>query len=163
MASVQDIKNQVTTRLKEITAEIAALEKERTQLAKVSDTLSGAPVASARNGRRRTTRRRRATSTRAASASAAPATSTSRGRATRSTSATGTRRRATRRRSASAGGGRADQTVQIIGRRPGITVKEIAAELGIKPNYLYRVLPALEKEGKVTKRGTGYVPAGSSS
>jgi hypothetical protein len=28
--------------------------------------------------------------------------------------------------------------------------------MGIKQNYLYRVLPALEKDKKVTKRGKGW-------
>lgn len=152
MASVQDIKNQVTTRLKEIAAEVAALEQERSALTKVVDTLDGTSSATptARDGRRRATRRR-ATSARASSTRASGAASAG---------GTTSRRRSTSRRAASSSsGGRADQTVQIIARRPGITVKEIAGELGIKPNYLYRVLPALEKEGKVTKQGTGYVPA----
>jgi DNA-binding IscR family transcriptional regulator len=29
----------------------------------------------------------------------------------------------------------------------------------IKPNYLYRVMPSLEKEGKVKKRRGGWHPA----
>ena len=33
--------------------------------------------------------------------------------------------------------------------------------MGIKQNYLYRVLPALQKEGKVAKRGRGWHPKGS--
>lgn len=142
MASVQDIKNQVTARLKEISAEIATLEKERTALAKVVDTLDDS--SSPARGGRRTGGRSSAARRRAASAGA----SSARGR-----------RSSTRRRTSSGSGGRAEETVQIIGRRPGITVKEIAAEMGIKPNYLYRVLPALEQQGKVTKQGTGYVPA----
>jgi hypothetical protein len=30
--------------------------------------------------------------------------------------------------------------------------------MGIKQNYLYRVLPGLEKDGKVVKRGHGWHP-----
>ena len=32
--------------------------------------------------------------------------------------------------------------------------------MGIKQNYLYRVLPILEEEGKVTKQGRGWHPKG---
>jgi hypothetical protein len=31
----------------------------------------------------------------------------------------------------------------------------------IGPTYLYRVMPALEREGKVRKVGKGYVPGAS--
>jgi DNA-binding HxlR family transcriptional regulator len=36
--------------------------------------------------------------------------------------------------------------------QPGITIPELAAKMGIVTTYLYRVLPALEKEGKVRRR-----------
>jgi DNA-binding IscR family transcriptional regulator len=32
-------------------------------------------------------------------------------------------------------------------------------EMGITPNYLYRVLPELAKDGKVKKSGKGWAPA----
>lgn len=38
---------------------------------------------------------------------------------------------------------------------PGIKIPELAAQMGIKQNYLYRVLPGLEKEGKVKKQKDG--------
>jgi DNA-binding IscR family transcriptional regulator len=44
---------------------------------------------------------------------------------------------------------------------PGITIGELAKKMGITPNYLYRVMPALQKEGKVRKRDKGWYPAGS--
>jgi hypothetical protein len=34
----------------------------------------------------------------------------------------------------------------------------MATSMGIKQNYLYRVLPALQKDGKVKKSGKGWVP-----
>ena len=43
--------------------------------------------------------------------------------------------------------------------RPGITIPELADAMGIKANYLYRVLPALESGGKVKKRDKGWHPA----
>jgi hypothetical protein len=63
----------------------------------------------------------------------------------------GTRRR--RRR----GSTRADQAVKIIGQNPGIGVSELGKQMKLKaPNYLYRVLPELEKEGRIKKDGRGY-------
>ena len=44
----------------------------------------------------------------------------------------------------------------------GITLQGVADKLGIKPNYLYRVLPPLEAEGKIKKLSTGeYVGTGA--
>jgi hypothetical protein len=43
--------------------------------------------------------------------------------------------------------------------RLGITISELADSMGIKANYLYRVLPALEADGKVKKRKKGWHPA----
>jgi len=68
----------------------------------------------------------------------------------------GTRRRRRRR----GGGTRADQAVKIIGENPGIGVSELGRKMNLKaPNYLYRVLPDLEKEGRIRKEGRGYHPA----
>jgi hypothetical protein len=56
------------------------------------------------------------------------------------------------------GGTRADQAVKIVQANPGITASEMARQMKIKPNYLYRVLGDLQKEGKVSKRGRKYHP-----
>jgi DNA-binding MarR family transcriptional regulator len=50
--------------------------------------------------------------------------------------------------------------VKLIGDNPGISASEIAKQMKIKPNYLYRVLAELEKEGRVRKEGRAYHPAG---
>ena len=56
-------------------------------------------------------------------------------------------------------GGRSDQAVKLIKQNPGITVSELGKKMRLKaPNYLYRVLPDLEKEGRIRKKGTGYHP-----
>ena len=65
----------------------------------------------------------------------------------------GTRRR--RRR----GGTRADQAVKLVTDNPGISASEIAKQMKIKPNYLYRVLSGLEKDGRIRKDGRTYHPA----
>jgi CRP-like cAMP-binding protein len=53
-------------------------------------------------------------------------------------------------------GTRAAQALQLVGERPGITIPELAEALGIKQNYLYRVMPGLADDGKVTKSGRGW-------
>jgi sugar-specific transcriptional regulator TrmB len=69
--------------------------------------------------------------------------------------ATTTRRRRKRR-----GGTRADQAVKLIESQPGISASDVAKTMKIKPNYLYRVLADLEKEGRVKKDGRKYYPGG---
>lgn len=54
---------------------------------------------------------------------------------------------------------RAAQTVELVRVHPGITIPELAGHMGIKPNYLYRVLPQLADEGKVRREGKGWHPA----
>jgi CRP-like cAMP-binding protein len=53
-------------------------------------------------------------------------------------------------------GTRAAQALQLVGERPGITIPELAEAMGIKQNYLYRVMPGLAEDGKVTKSGRGW-------
>jgi hypothetical protein len=65
------------------------------------------------------------------------------------------KRRAGRRKGS---GTRAAQALSFVTGQPGITIPELAAKMGIKQNYLYRVLPGLEQEGKVAKRGRGWHP-----
>ena len=65
------------------------------------------------------------------------------------------RRRAGRRKGS---GTRAAEAFAFVKGQPGITIPELAAKMGIKQNYLYRVLPGLQKEGKVTKQGRGWHP-----
>jgi hypothetical protein len=54
------------------------------------------------------------------------------------------------------GGTRSAQALQLVSERPGITIPELAEAMGIKQNYLYRVMPGLAEEGKVTKSGRGW-------
>jgi hypothetical protein len=65
----------------------------------------------------------------------------------------GTRKRRKRR-----GGTRADQAVALIESQPGISASDVTKTMKIKPNYLYRVLGDLEKEGRVKKDGRQYYP-----
>jgi DNA invertase Pin-like site-specific DNA recombinase len=67
---------------------------------------------------------------------------------------------APRKRRKRRGGTRADQAVSLIEGQPGISASDVAKTMKIKPNYLYRVLGDLEKEGRVKKQGRQYFPAG---
>ena len=79
-------------------------------------------------------------------------------RATPTTNGTG-RRRGRPRGGRSGDNTRAAQTVELVRTRPGITIPELASHMGIKPNYLYRVLPQLADDGKVRRDGKGWHPA----
>jgi sugar-specific transcriptional regulator TrmB len=80
----------------------------------------------------------------------APATATRRRRSSSSSSSDGRRGRPR------GSGTRAAQALQLVGERPGITIPELATAMGIKQNYLYRVMPGLAEDGKVTKSGRGW-------
>jgi hypothetical protein len=67
----------------------------------------------------------------------------------------GARRKAGRRKGS---GTRAAQAFSFVQEQPGITIPELAARMGIKQNYLYRVLPTLEEDGRVRKQGRGWHP-----
>ena len=56
-------------------------------------------------------------------------------------------------------GTRAKEAMDLVRTRPGITIGELADAMGIKANYLYRVMPTLEAEGQVVKRDGGWHPA----
>jgi sugar-specific transcriptional regulator TrmB len=116
---------------------LADLDDERKRLERALAELGGKAVRRA-PGRPR--------GSKSASASAASSTATT---------PTGTRRRRKRR-----GGTRADQAVSLIEKQPGISASDVAKTMKIKPNYLYRVLGDLEKEGRVKKQGRQYYPAG---
>jgi hypothetical protein len=86
---------------------------------------------------------------------------------TRSGSTRTSRRAGSRRRSGSGGkrgrprgsGKRALQAHELVSARPGITIPELADAMKIQTNYLYRVMPTLQAEGKIRKEGKGWHPA----
>jgi hypothetical protein len=87
-------------------------------------------------------------------AASAPAST---GRARRSSSGGGGGGGGAGRRGRPRGSGtRANQALDLVRERPGITIPEMAETMGIQQNYLYRVLPTLAEEGKVTKSGRGW-------
>ena len=86
------------------------------------------------------------------------------GTGSRAASARATAKAPTRRRAAAARGGRprkgqpsrADQFLDAVKANPGITVSDAAKQMGIGPNYLYRVRNDLLKAGKIKKQGQGF-------
>ena len=55
-------------------------------------------------------------------------------------------------------GTRGAEALALVREHPGITISEIAEKMGIKQNYLYRVLPGLAQDGLVVKDGRGWKP-----
>lgn len=138
--------NLVKKRLAELDEERQRLERALAELGgTVTSTVTRRPGRPPGSGKRGPGRPRKTAS--AAAPASAPAS-------TPSTSTAAPRRRRRRR-----GGTRADQAVALVEQNPGISASEIAKQMKIKPNYLYRVLGEMEKEGRVTKKGREYHPA----
>jgi hypothetical protein len=74
-----------------------------------------------------------------------------------------TRGRGGRPRGRRGGNTRANQALQLVSEKPGITIPEIAESLKIEPNYLYRVMPKLVEEGSVKRDGQGWHPVAGKS
>jgi hypothetical protein len=93
-----------------------------------------------------------------------PATATASPRAagTRATKASARRRSSNngsgRRGRPKGSGTRGAEALALVKESPGITIPELAAKMGIKQNYLYRVLPGLAEDGLVAKDGRGWHP-----
>jgi hypothetical protein len=152
-------RQEITTRLKELKPlvdEYTRLEAAAAALAGLGGTTSaaaGSTTATATPRRRGPGRPRgsgagkKAAAT--APAAAAPKAARKPGRPAK--------RRAGRRKGS---GTRAAEARSFVQGQPGITIPELAAKMGIKQNYLYRVLPGLEQENKVEKKGRGWYPKG---
>ncbi len=78
-------------------------------------------------------------------------------RRTRSSSGGGTGRRGRPKGS----GTRAKQTLELVRAQPGITIPQLAEAMGIKQNYLYRVVPDLVKDGQIRREGRELHPVAS--
>jgi hypothetical protein len=134
MTLVDDMRRQINERLNELQPLVGEYHELEGVIAKLD---------SAGGGSTTTGRRRPAASTRARST-------------TRTTRSRSTRRRRGRPRGE---GSRSVEALALVQSKPGITIPEMGKEMGITPNYLYRVLPELAKDGKVKKQGKGWVPA----
>lgn len=136
------------TELKPLVEEYSRLEAAASALAGVGGATSSSAAATTTT-RRRGPGRPRGSVNRASAAATSPAAKPARkaGRPAK--------RRAGRRKGS---GTRALEALSFVQGQPGITIPELAAKMGIKQNYLYRVLPGLEQEAKVEKKGRGWHP-----
>ena len=130
--------NFVQTAVKEIDDQLRALKDEASRLEAARAALTG--------GRRRAGRPPRN------GARPAPARA-----------ASGRNGRAAARRQHRGGNTRANQALELVREKPGITIPELARGMNIQPNYLYRVLPRLASDGQVKRDGQGWHPAAMSS
>ena len=151
-------RSEITKRLNELRPLMDEYQRLEAASAALEQLTGPASSPARRNGARRGPGRPRG--------SRAPGAATT----TKTAAARATRKPATRRKSATASatrrpgrrrgsGARTAQTLELVSASSsGITIPELAEKMGIKQNYLYRVLPALQKEGKVRKRGRSWLP-----
>jgi hypothetical protein len=139
-------RREISDRLKEL----KPLVDEFKRLEAAASALEG--VGGSSSGSTGTTRRRRPGRPRRASSAAAKAPAAKAAKKARPA-----KRKAGRRKGS---GTRAAEALSFVQGQPGITIPELAAKMGIKQNYLYRVLPGLEQEKKVRKQGRGWFPRG---
>jgi hypothetical protein len=64
------------------------------------------------------------------------------------------------RRPRSNGSSRQQDVLRLVNRHPGITVREIASELGVDATGLYRPVRKLEQQGAISKQGAALQPTG---
>jgi hypothetical protein len=143
-------RQEIAQRLKELKPAV----DEYTRLVAAASALRGVGGSSATTTaapHRRGPGRPRGSVNRKDSATAAPA------KVTRKKAGRPAKRRAGRRKGS---GTRAAETLSFVQGQPGITIPELAGKMGIKQSYLYRVLPGLEQEKKVSKQGRGWHPRG---
>ncbi len=163
---LDDKRREITERLKELKPfvdEFTRLEAAASALASVGGSASTATATAAPRRRgpgrpRGSVNRKKAKATRKTATATATATETATSPAKPKRKKAGRppgRRRAGRRKGS---GTRAAEALAFVQGQPGITIPELAAKMGIKQNYLYRVLPGLQQEGKVTKQGRGWHP-----
>ena len=138
----------VDSTVKEIERRLAQLRQEVQRLEGALTALGGGRRGPGRP-RGSTTRRTRSATTPSA---AAGSTATKTRRTTR-------RRRPGAPRGRRGGNTRANQALELVRSKPGVTIPEMAKEMKIEPNYLYRVLPKLVEEKKVKRDGQGWHPA----
>jgi len=141
----------VDTTVKEIEDRLSELKQEVEKLVAARSALLGGGA----GARRRPGRPARAAAAPAAKAPAAKAPAAKPARAARAA------RKPGRPRGRRGGNTRANQALELVRSRPGITIPEIASELKIEPNYLYRVMPKLVGDGQVRRDGQGWHPTSS--
>jgi hypothetical protein len=137
---LEEKKREINARLKELRPLVDEYQRLEAAAAALDGVAGGRAAASAGGG----------TSTRRSRGSGAGGSGT-----TRRASGGGTSGRRGRPRGS---GTRSKQALELVRTRPGISIPEMAEAMGIQQNYLYRVLPSLQKDGLVRKDGRGWHP-----
>jgi uncharacterized membrane protein len=160
---------QVAKRLRELkplVAEYHELEQVAQRLG-VSLGDDATAAAQQRPASRKSTRRRRSSSTTKARSAASPRDEGSGAIAKTSAATTQARRARSPQRSANKGRSgsnrasrRQQDVLRLVSEHPGITVSQIAKELGVDATGLYRPVHRLEQEGAITKQGAVLQPSG---
>jgi ribosomal protein S25 len=151
---LDDKRREITERLRELKSAVDEHNRLQEAIAALSGVRGSSSASASATPRRRGPGRPRGSKTKAATKTR-KATATTRKAARKKPGRPPGKRRAGRRKGS---GTRAAQALSFVKGQPGITIPELAAKMGIKQNYLYRVLPGLEKEGKVAKQGRGWHP-----
>lgn len=138
---VETTVNDIDSRLQELQEEVAKLQAARAAL--IGGRTSASTSASATTS---TSRRGPGRPPRTETSAAAPAP------ARRA-------RRQGRPRGRRGGNTRSNQALELVKSRPGITIPQIAEDLKIEPNYLYRVMPKLVEDGQIRRDGNGWFAA----
>jgi hypothetical protein len=148
-------RQEITNRLKEL----KPLVDEYTRLEAAASALAGVGGSTSTSSTAVTTRRRGPGRPKGSGTRKKAATAPAKATAPKAARKPGrpAKRRAGRRKGS---GTRAAEARSFVQGQPGITIPELAAKMGIKQNYLYRVLPGLEQENKVEKKGRGWYPKG---
>jgi hypothetical protein len=148
-------RQEITNRLKEL----KPLVDEYSRLEAAASALAGVGGSASTSSTTVTTRRRGPGRPKGSGARKKAATATATVAAPKAARKAGrpAKRRAGRRKGS---GTRAAEARSFVQGQPGITIPELAAKMGIKQNYLYRVLPGLEQENRVEKKGRGWYPKG---
>ena len=142
MSVIDELKG-LEDRVAQRMVELRPLVDEYRELEQVAQRLGVSPPAATDSPAPR--RRRAQRRARAGTGSARPASRTA--KAARTTSET-----------APAANGRREQLLEMVKARPGITVREVGAELGVDPTSLYRIVHRLERDGALQKRGRELLP-----
>lgn len=159
---------QVTKRLRELKPLVAEYHELEQVAQRLGVSLGDDPTATGqqRPASRKTTRRRRGSSTTKARSAVSPRDEGNGATAKTSAAATQARRArsphssANKGRSGSNRNSRRQDVLRLVSERPGITVSEIAKELGVDATGLYRPVHRLEQEGAITKQGAVLQPSG---
>jgi len=137
---LDDKRKELTQRLAELKPAVDEYQRLEAAVAALASIGPGSSRATPANGRRSRVRKPKRPARRKAATATAPAAAPRVGRRKGS-------------------GTRGSEALALITKQPGITIPELGTAMGIKQNYLYSVLPNLQKENKVKKQGRGWHPA----